>query len=199
VKSYFFIIYAIYYKMSSVEIRIKGMNVKGLKTKRGKARRKINRKKQQLAEKKKMNEYSYSVNRPYNYTSPIIPTYITRPEPPPQIQQQQQQIDYKPLFDKLALSMRLASDRENKVEEQNIRPPAPILSTPSVVLDSEDEVKEALQEERKKKSEKAIKLSTIRKENQTKWYAKKNTLTGFDEWYSKNRKAILQGENIQIP
>ena len=34
--------------MSSVEIRIKGIkNVKGLKTKRGKARRKINRKKQQ--------------------------------------------------------------------------------------------------------------------------------------------------------
>ena len=135
--------------MSSVEIRIKGMNVKGLKTKRGKARRKINRKKQQLAEKKKMNEYSYSVNRPYNYTSPIIPTYITRPEPPPQIQQQQQQqIDYKPLFDKLALSMRLASDRENKVEEQNIRPPAPI-SSPSVVLDSEDEVKEALGQQKK--------------------------------------------------
>ena len=125
--------------MSSVEIRIKG--IKGVKTKRGKARRKINRKKQQLAEKKKMNEYSYSVNRPYNYTSPIIPTYITRPEPPPQIQQQQQQIDYKPLFDKLALSMRLASDRENKVEEQNIRPPAPIRSTPIVVLDSEEEIK----------------------------------------------------------
>ena len=135
--------------MSSVEIRIKGMNVKGLKTKRGKARRKINRKKQQLAEKKKMDEYSYSVNRPYNYTSPIIPTYITRPEAPPQIQQQQQQIDYKPLFDKLALSMRLASDRENKVEEQNIRPPAPIRSTPSVVLDSEDEVKEALGQQKK--------------------------------------------------
>jgi hypothetical protein len=146
VKSYFFIIYAIYYKMSSVEIRIKGIkNVKGLKTKRGKARRKINRKKQQLAEKKKMDEYSYSVNRPYNYTSPIIPTYITRPEP----QQQIQQIDYKPLFDKLALSMRLASDKENKVEEQNIRPPAPIRSTPSVVLDSEDEVKEALGQQKK--------------------------------------------------
>ena len=132
--------------MSSVEIRIKGIkNVKGLKTKRGKARRKINRKKQQLAEKKKMDEYSYSVNRPYNYTSPIIPTYITRPEP----QQQIQQIDYKPLFDKLALSMRLASDKENKVEEQNIRPPAPIRSTPSVVLDSEDEVKEALGQQKK--------------------------------------------------
>ena len=131
--------------MSSVEIRIKG--IKGVKTKRGKARRKINRKKQQLAEKKKMDEYSYSVNRPYNYTSPIIPTYITRPEP--QQIQQQQQIDYKPLFDKLALSMRLASDKENKVEEQNIRPPAPIRSTPSVVLDSEDEVKEALGQQKK--------------------------------------------------
>jgi hypothetical protein len=203
VKSYFFIIYAIYYKMSSVEIRIKGMNVKGLKTKRGKARRKINRKKQQLAEKKKMNEYSYSVNRPYNYTSPIIPTYITRPEPPPQIQQQQQQIDYKPLFDKLALSMRLASDRENKVEEQNIRPPAPIRSTPIVVLDSEEEIKEAkaeaVREEKKKSSKKAILLSKIREEYQTKWFAKKNNLAGFSEWYSKNRKAILQGDNIQIP
>jgi hypothetical protein len=84
-KLFFYYICIIYYKMSSVEIRIKGMNVKGLKTKRGKARRKINRKKQQLAEKKKMNEYSYSVNRPYNYTSPIIPTYITRPEPQQQI------------------------------------------------------------------------------------------------------------------
>jgi hypothetical protein len=145
-KLFFYYICIIYYKMSSVEIRIKGIkNVKGLKTKRGKARRKINRKKQQLAEKKKMDEYSYSVNRPYNYTSPIIPTYITRPEP----QQQIQQIDYKPLFDKLALSMRLASDRENKVEEQNIRPPAPILSAPSVVLDSEDEVKEALGQQKK--------------------------------------------------
>ena len=185
--------------MSSVEIRIKGIkNVKGLKTKRGKARRKINRKKQQLAEKKKMEEYSYTMNRPYNYTSPIIPTYITRPEPQQQIQQQQQQIDYKPLFDKLALSMRLASDRENKVEEQNIRPPAPI-PTPSVVLDSEDEIKEALQEEKKKKSDKAIKLSKIRGQYQSKWFAKKNSIAGFDEWYSKNRKAIVQGENIQIP
>jgi hypothetical protein len=203
VKSYFFIIYAIYYKMSSVEIRIKGMNVKGLKTKRGKARRKINRKKQQLAEKKKMNEYSYSVNRPYNYTSPIIPTYITRPEPPPQIQQQQQQIDYKPLFDKLALSMRLASDRENKVEEQNIRPPEPILSTPRVVLDNEDEIKEAearaVRAEKKKLSQKTSANTKIRNEYKTNWFRKNGNMGGFEDWWSKNVRAINKGENIQIP
>jgi len=198
VKSYFFIIYAIYYKMSSVEIRIKG--IKGVKTKRGKARRKINRKKQQLAEKKKMNEYSYTMNRPYNYTSPIIPTYITRPEPTPQIQQQQQQqIDYKPLFDKLALSMRLASDRENKVEEQNIRPPAPISSTPIVVLDSEEEIKEALRDEKKKSSQKNYANTKTRKEYTTNWFRKNGTMGGFEDWWSKNVRAINRGENIQIP
>ena len=99
--------------------------------------------------------------------------------------------------------MRLASDKENKVEEQNIRPPAPIRSTPIVVLDSEEEIKEAkaeaVREEKKKSSKKAILLSKIREEYQTKWFAKKNNLAGFSEWYSKNRKAILQGDNIQIP
>ena len=140
--------------MSSVEIRIKGIkNVRGLKTKRGKARRKAIKKKQQLAEKKKMEEYSYSMNRPYNYTSPIIPTYITRPEPITIQQPQQQQIDYKPLFDKLALSMNLARDKENKVEEQNIRPP--VFPSPSVVLDSEDEIKEALGKQKKKYEDEA--------------------------------------------
>ena len=99
--------------------------------------------------------------------------------------------------------MRLASDRENKVEEQNIRPPAPISSTPSVVLDNEDEIKEAevraVREDRKKSSQKNMLRQKKREQYKSNWFAKKNTDAGFDEWYKKNIKAILQGENIQIP
>ena len=184
--------------MSSVEIRIKGIkSVKGIKTKRGKARRKINRKKQQLAEKKKMDEYSYTVNRPYNYTSPIIPTYITRPEATPQLQYQQQQLDYKPLFDRLAISM--GREQTKSSGEQNISAPPPPPPPPSVVLDSEEEIKQALEEEKKKSSIKAQRLQKLRASYESEWYSKKKSMLGFNEWYKKNRKAIIQGENIQIP
>ena len=133
--------------MSSVEIRIKGIkNVKGIKTKRGKARRKINKKKEDLKEKKKMEEYSYSVSRPYNYTSPIIPTYITRPEI---TQQQQQQLPLLDKLDKLALSLQLAKDKTDTVKEQNIYAPSipyfPQQSSMSIDFSMPDEEKQKLE------------------------------------------------------
>ena len=182
--------------MSSVEIRIKGIkNVKGLKTKRGKARRKAIKKKQQLAEKKKMEEYSYSMNRPYNYTSPIIPTYITRPEPITIQQPQQQQIDYKPLFDKLALSMNLARDKENKVEEQNIRPPS-VPPFPSEVKVEEVFTQEDINKEKREKENIRNLQQKIRKQEETKWFSEKNTFGGFNDWWKKNKEDIFKQNNI---
>ena len=182
--------------MSSVEIRIKGIkNVRGLKTKRGKAKRKAINKKKQLAEKKKMEEYSYSMNRPYNYTSPIIPTYITRPDPIAIQQPQQQQIDYKPLFDKLALSMRLASDKENKVEEQNIKPP-PVPPFPSEVKVEEVFTQEDIDKEKREKENIRNLQQKIRKQEETKWFSEKKTYGGFNDWWKKNKEDIFRQNNI---
>jgi len=105
--------------MSSVEIKIKGVKgVKGLrvKSKRGKAQQK----KKRYIEKKKMEEYSYKGLPPSRPR--IIPTYIDRP-PAIQAPPQQQEIDYKPLFDRLSQQLYLAQQKTKSAQQQNIIPP----------------------------------------------------------------------------
>lgn len=105
--------------MSSVEIKIKGVK----SVRRGKPRAKRGKRKSKvgLLEKTKMPEYSYR-GLPYNYVSPPQATYIDRPAPLIQ-QQQQPSIDYKPMVDSLTQQLALARIKEESSREQNIIPP----------------------------------------------------------------------------
>ena len=105
--------------MSSVEIKIKG--VKSVRRGKPRAKRGKRKNKAGLLEKTKMPEYSYR-GLPYNYVSPPQPTYIDRPAPLIQ-QQQQPAIDYKPMVDSLTQQLALARLKEKSAEEQNIIPP----------------------------------------------------------------------------
>ena len=126
--------------MSSIEIKIKGVkdikNIKGLKNK-GKAQRK----KKAIIEKKKGAEYSIT-----KFTPKIIPTYIERPP---------EQIDYRPIFDKLTnlgntgLKLFLSQQKSlDNIEQKNIGRPAIFREPSSSVVVSEimdDDEKKELQ------------------------------------------------------
>ena len=104
--------------MSSVEIKIKG--VKSVRRGKPRAKRGKRKSKAGLLEKTKMPEYSYR-GLPYNYVSPPQPTYIDRPAPLIQ-QQQQPSIDYKPMVDMLSQQLALARIKEQSSREQNMMP-----------------------------------------------------------------------------
>lgn len=117
--------------MSSVEIKIKGVkSVRRPKAKAKRGKKKISR---ALLEKSKMAEYSFR-GLPYNYVSTPQPTYIDRPAP--QIQQQQQQqpsIDYKPMAEMLSQQLALARLKEESSREQSMMPqPNVLVSRPRV-------------------------------------------------------------------
>ena len=113
--------------MSSVEIKIKG--VKSVRRGKPRAKRGKRRSKAGLLEKTKMPEYSYR-GLPYNYVSPPQPTYIDRPAPLIQ-QQQQPSIDYKPMMDRLTQQLALSRIKEESSREQNIMPRVEEVGVPS--------------------------------------------------------------------
>lgn len=205
--------------MSSVEIRIKGIkNVKGLKGKRGKAQRK----KKALMERQKKAEYIVSQNRPYQYISPIIPTYIDRPtipalQPPPVLEQPKIEYNpYKMLLDNMLLKMK-GDTQQDVAEQMKHSKDIPIYKEDyeEKVEDKidggdrkrrkydEPKVEEVFTEEQiaEREGEKlknVARQQKLRKEQEKKWFSENKTYEGFSQWWRENKNELFRKENIPI-
>jgi len=182
--------------MSSVEIKIRGVKgVRGLKTKAKSKRGK--RKVKPMAERQKMPEYSFR-GRPYDYASPVVPTYIDRPLPPQLMQQQAPQIDYKPIVDKLSQQLMLANMKQQSAREQNVL--APMREDPNIQFSEVEEKKDAggptvedITKPRKnlRLQETEEGLKQIKQKEKDEWVKKMGNVKGFEEYYRRYNAEIL--------